>query len=127
MEGLKVASDAVRKATDSLVRSAQNTVQKPTSPRVKVDRFKQVMQRAKSGFNNKYFLFQRIEAEARVIRLEKELEEAKAKHKEIQDKSQRTVNDIKQEREAEHEVISLSKELDEARKFCLRLNEEEYK
>ena len=42
MEGLKIASDAVRKATDSLVRSAQNTVQKPTSPRVKVDRFKQV-------------------------------------------------------------------------------------
>ena len=55
------------------------------------------------------------------------MEEAKAKQKEIQDKSQRTVNDIKQEREAEHEVISLSKELEEARKFCLRLNEEEYK
>ena len=73
------------------------------------------------------FLLQRIEAEARVIRLEKELEEAKAKQKEIQDKSQRTVNDIKQEREAEHEVISLTKELEEARKFCLRLNEEEYK
>jgi len=43
MEGLKTASDAVRKATDALVKAAQNTVQKPTSPRVKVDRFKQVL------------------------------------------------------------------------------------
>ena len=44
MEGLKTASDAVRRATDALVRAAQNSVQKPTSPRVKVDRFKQVIE-----------------------------------------------------------------------------------
>ena len=44
MEGLKTASDAVRRATDALVRAAQNSVQKPTSPRVKVDRFKQVFE-----------------------------------------------------------------------------------
>ena len=42
MEGLKTASDAVRRATDALVKAAQGSVQKPTSPRVKVDRFKQV-------------------------------------------------------------------------------------
>ena len=43
MEGLKTASDAVRRATDALVKAAQGSVQKPTSPRVKVDRFKQVI------------------------------------------------------------------------------------
>ena len=73
-----------------------------------------------------YFYLQRIEAEARVIKLEKELEEAKENQKEIQEKSQRTVSDIKQEREAEAEVMGLTKELEEARKYCLRLNEEEY-
>jgi len=44
----------------------------------------------------------------------------------IQESSQRTVSDIKQEREAESVVMTLSKELEEARKYCLRLNEEEY-
>ena len=72
------------------------------------------------------FYSQRIEAEARVIRLEKELEEARERQKEVQENSQRTVSDIKREREAEAEVMGLSKELEEARKFCLRLNEEEY-
>ena len=73
-----------------------------------------------------FMAFQRIEAEARVIRLEKEVEEAKERQKMIQESSQRTVSDIKQEREAESVVMSLSKELEEARKYCLRLNEEEY-
>ena len=36
------------------------------------------------------------------------------------------MTDIKREREAESRVITLSKELEEARKYCLRLNEEEY-
>ena len=76
---------------------------------------------------NNNFILQRIEAEARVIKLEKELEEAKVYLKEVQEKSQRKVSDIKQEREAEAEVISLTKELEEARKYCLRLNEEEYR
>lgn len=48
------------------------------------------------------------------------------RQKEVQESSQRTVSDIKREREAEAEVMGLSKELEEARKFCLRLNEEEY-
>jgi len=109
MERLQTASDAVRRATEALVKAAQKSVQKPVSPRIKVDRFKQ-----------------RIEAEARVIRLEKEVAEAKERQKMIQESSQRTVSDIKQEREAESVVMSLSKELEEARKYCLRLNEEEY-
>ena len=61
-----------------------------------------------------------------MIRLEKELEESRERQKEVQESSQRTVSDIKREREAEAEVMGLSKELEEARKFCLRLNEEEY-
>merc|ERR1712098_221418 len=84
MERLQIASDAVRRATEALVKAAQKSVQNPVSPRIKVDKFKQ-----------------RIEAEARVIRLEKELEEAKERQKMIQESSQRTVSDIKQEREAE--------------------------
>jgi talin len=109
MEGLKTASDAVRKATDALVRAAQRTIKKPDSPKLKVDKFKL-----------------RIEAEARVIRLEKDLQEAKELQQDIREASQGSVTDIKREREAESRVISLSKELEEARKYCLRLNEEEY-
>ena len=56
----------------------------------------------------------------------REQKEAKERQKMIQESSQRTVSDIKQEREAESVVMSLSKELEEARKYCLRLNEEEY-
>ena len=69
---------------------------------------------------------QRIEAEARVIRLEKDLQEAKELLQDIQEASQGSVNDIKREREAESRVLTMSKELEEARKYCLRLNEEEY-
>merc|ERR1712066_379426 len=60
MEGLKTASDAVRRATDALVRAAQRSIQKPASPRLKVDKFKL-----------------RIEAESKVLTLSKELEEAR--------------------------------------------------
>ena len=42
MEGLKTASDAVRRATDALVRAAQGSIQKPASPKMKVDKFKLV-------------------------------------------------------------------------------------
>ena len=42
MEGLKTASDAVRKATDALVRAAQRSIKKPESPKMKVDKFKLV-------------------------------------------------------------------------------------
>ena len=62
-----------------------------------------------------------------MIRLEKQVEEAEQERKMIQENSQRRVSDIKKEREAESEVMTLSKELEEARKFCLRLNEMEYK
>merc|ERR1712107_494529 len=110
MEGLKTASTAVTRATDALVRAAQRTIKKPATPTIKVDRLKQ-----------------RIEAEARVIRLEKQVEEAEQERKMIHENSQRRVSDIKKEREAESEVMTLSKELEEARKFCLRLNEMEYK
>lgn len=58
--------------------------------------------------------------------MEKQLEQAKERKKEIEENNQRTVSDIKMEREAESEVMSLSKELEEARNFTLRLNEEEY-
>merc|ERR1719297_688340 len=109
MERLQIASDAVRRATEALVKAAQKSVQKPVSPRIKVDKFKL-----------------RIEAEARVIRLEKELQEAKELLQDIQEASQGSVNDIKREREAESRVLTRSKELEEARKYCLRLNEEEY-
>ena len=89
-------------------------------------------------------LLQRIEAEARVIKLEKELREAKELEEEVKEKSQRTVSDIKkvvysfyvclsnekkkyfQARDAEAVVLSLAKELEEARNYCLRLNEEQY-
>merc|ERR1711902_162892 len=96
-EGLKTASDAVRRATDALVRAAQRSIQKPASPRMKVDKFKL-----------------RIEAEARVIRLEKDLQEAKELLQDIQEASQGSVNDIKREREAESRVLTRSKELEEA-------------
>ena len=42
MEGLKTASNAVRKATDSLVKAAKGSIQEVPSPKVKVDRFKEV-------------------------------------------------------------------------------------
>ena len=61
-----------------------------------------------------------------MIRLEKDLQEAKELQQDIQEASQGSVTDIKREREAESRVISLAKELEEARKYCLRLNEEEY-
>jgi len=109
MVGLKTASTAVRKATDALVKAAKGSIQEVPSPKVKVDRFKE-----------------RIEAEARVIRLEKELREAKELEEEVKEKSQRTVSDIKKARDAEAAVLSLAKELEEARNYCLRLNEEQY-
>jgi talin len=109
MVGLKTASNAVRKATDALVKAAKGSIQEVPSPKVKVDRFKE-----------------RIEAEARVIRLEKELREAKEVEEEVKEKSQRTVSDIKKARDAEAVVLSLAKELEEARNYCLRLNEEQY-
>merc|ERR1719317_1221497 len=109
MVGLKTASNAVRKATDALVKAAKGSIQEVPSPKVKVDRFKE-----------------RIEAEARVIRLEKELREAKELEDEVKEKSQRTVSDIKKARDAEAAVLSLAKELEEARNYCLRLNEEQY-
>ena len=42
MEGLKTASSAVRKATDALVKAAKGSIQQVPSPKVKVDRFKEV-------------------------------------------------------------------------------------
>merc|ERR1719233_1377318 len=54
MEGLKIASNAIKKATDELVKSAKDSIQEePAAPEVKVDVFKE-----------------RIEAEARVLKLE---------------------------------------------------------
>merc|ERR1719184_443954 len=58
MEGLKVASNAVRKATDELVKAAQGTHEKTPFIKVKKDIFKE-----------------RIDAEARVLKLEQELSE----------------------------------------------------
>ena len=43
MEGLKTAGNAVRKATDALVKAAQGSIQQVPSPKVKVDRFKEVI------------------------------------------------------------------------------------
>merc|ERR1712061_701496 len=83
MEGLKTASDAVRKATDALVRAAQRSIKTPDSPKMKVVTFKL-----------------RLEAEARVIRLEKDLQEAKELQQDIREASQGSVSDIKREREA---------------------------
>ena len=42
MEGLQLASDRVRKATEALVKAAQNGIKKPASPKIKVDKFKLV-------------------------------------------------------------------------------------
>ena len=42
MEGLKVASNAVRKATDELVKAAQGTHEKTPFIKVKKDIFKEV-------------------------------------------------------------------------------------
>ena len=42
MVGLKTASNAVRKATDALVKAAKGSIQEVPSPKVKVDRFKEV-------------------------------------------------------------------------------------
>ena len=43
MVGLKTASNAVRKATDALVKAAKGSIQEVPSPKVKVDRFKEVI------------------------------------------------------------------------------------
>eukprot|EP00092_Neocalanus_flemingeri_P085334 GFUD01107374.1.p1 GENE.GFUD01107374.1~~GFUD01107374.1.p1 ORF type:complete len:1009 (+),score=319.61 GFUD01107374.1:263-3028(+) len=110
MEGLKTASNAIKKATDELVKAAQASIQEePAAPAVKVDIFKE-----------------RIEAEARVLKLEKELREAKNREKQMAQTPQRSVGDIKRARDAEAKVLKLGKQLEEAQNYVQRLNKKQY-
>jgi len=110
MEGLKTASNAIKKATDELVKSAKDSIQEePAAPVVKVDVFKE-----------------RIEAEARVLKLEKELREAKKLEKQLNSAPQRSVGDIKKARDTEAKVLKLGKQLEEAQNYVQRLNKKQY-
>merc|ERR1719369_748074 len=110
MEGLKTASNAIKRATDELVKSAQASIQEePAAPVVKVDIFKE-----------------RIEAEARVLKLEKELKEAKHLERQLLQTPQRSVGDIKRARDAEAKVLKLGKLLEEAQNFVQKLNKKQY-
>ena len=94
MEGLKEASNAVRKATDELVKAAQGTHEKTPFIKVKKDIFKEV------GLPRKHCTvlnanFQRIDAEAKVLKLEQELSEAKALQLKLTAKTSFLVSDIR--------------------------------
>merc|ERR1719509_257816 len=78
IEGLKDASMAVRKATDELVKAAQGTHEKTPFLKVKKNIFKE-----------------RIEAEAKVVKLEMELAEAKETQKSLTAKTSFLVSDIR--------------------------------
>merc|ERR1712110_910679 len=108
MMGLNTASIAVRKATDALVKAARGSIDRESNSKVRVDAYKEM-----------------IDADARVIRLQKEVSQAKLVKKE---KSQitGTVSDIKKARDAENEVATLAKELELAVNHKLRLNERQY-
>merc|ERR1719430_2142444 len=84
MEGLKVASNAVRKATDELVKAAQGTHEKTPFIKVKKDIFKE-----------------RIDAEAKVLKLEQDLSAAKTLQLKLSAKTSFLVSDIRKAREAE--------------------------
>merc|ERR1712228_954699 len=90
MVGLTDAAQKVKKATEALVEAAKSSIEKAPSPTIKVDIFKE-----------------RIDAEARVLRLEKEVLEAKRLEDELKESSQRTVSDIRKARDAETALLSL--------------------
>ena len=111
MMGLNTASIAVRKATDALVKAARGSIDRESNSKVRVDAYKEM-----------------IDADARVIRLQKEVSQAKLVEEERKEQSQitGTVSDIKKARDAENEVASLAKELELAVNHKLRLNERQY-
>ena len=111
MMGLNTASIAVRKATDALVKAARGSIDRESNSKVRVDAYKEM-----------------IDADARVIRLQKEVSQAKLVEAEKKEQSQitGTVSDIKKARDAENEVATLSKELELAVNHKLRLNEKQY-
>merc|ERR1712173_330630 len=98
MMGLNTASIAVRKATDALVKAARGSIDRESNSKGRVDAYKEM-----------------IDADARVIRLQKEVSQITG-----------TVSDIKKARDAENEVASLAKELELAVNHKLRLNERQY-
>jgi len=104
-----VASNAVRKATDELVKAAQGTHEKTPFIKVKKDIFKE-----------------RIDAEAKVLKLEQELSEAKALQLKLTAKTSFLVSDIRKAREAEGRAMTLAKELQAAREHVLELNKKQY-
>ena len=94
MEGLKKASNAITKATKDLVKAAQESIQEePATKMDKPDIFKEVSLIIFSYFFS-YFI-QRIDAEARVLKLEKELRDAKKLEQQLSQTPQRSVGDIK--------------------------------
>jgi len=111
MMGLNTASIAVRKATDALVKAARGSIDRESNSKVRVDAYKEM-----------------IDADARVIRLQKEVSQAKLVEAERKEQSQitGTVSDIKKARDAENEVATLAKDLELAVNHKLRLNEKQY-
>merc|ERR1719209_2293806 len=90
MEGLKDASMAVRRATDELVKAAQGTHEKTPFLKVKKNIFKE-----------------RIDAEAKVLKLEQELSAAKILQLKLSAKTSFLVSDIRKAREAEGRAMTL--------------------
>jgi len=111
MIGLNDASIAVRKATDALVKAARKSIDTGSKAAVKVDIYKEM-----------------IDADAKVIRLQKQVSEAKLVEEERKEQSQitGTVTDIKRARDAENEVQLRTKELEHAVNHKHRLNEKQY-
>ena len=96
MNRLKTAKSAIKRATDSLVKAAQDSIrQEEEAPvAIKADIFKEVMYWTNTRSETQIFT-QRIDAEARVLKLEKEVRDAKTVLKQLKQLPLRSVGDIK--------------------------------
>ena len=96
MGRLKTAKSAIKNATDSLVKAAKDSIrQEEEAPvAIKADIFKEVIRNKKKCAEIVHFM-QRIDAEARVLKLEKEVRDAKTVLKQLKQLPLRSVGDIK--------------------------------
>ena len=98
MDGLQNAKAAIKRATDELVRVAKDSIREEETPvMIKTDIFKEVDIYKFTRYNIlQYFVcIQRIDAEARVLKLEREQNDAKAVVKQLKQLPLRSVGDIK--------------------------------
>ena len=98
MSRLKNAKSAIKRATDSLVKAAQDSIREEEMAPVtiKADIFKEVMELCAYLIIGSIASFmQKIDAEARVLKFEKELRDAKSVLKQLKQLPLRSVGDIK--------------------------------